>query len=297
MFLGDTFRFGRAGLGLERVTLFCCWSNSARGESPNVFDDLTGFVGEWARRLVAVVLCLLPGRHWGRFESLPLANMAAASALITAAAGVAIGVSGYLVYMSGVADAMNTVALKLAASQAQHPPGKDDLSFFSVRAAGALSIFGFALFTPVGLASTYLVLTGCLRLTAYVVNEPLGDPLLTGIDALVRGVRDKAQRAWRRRRRHALEGREVPDRLVPGKWADVPGADYVVIASRRKEAWTKGAIVMTAETWYRLGEPFDFRSPEGLRTAYPLTALQTTEVLRRGVRYELPPLETPPGRA
>jgi hypothetical protein len=71
----------------------------------------------------------------------------------------------------------------------------------------------------------------------------------------------------------------------------------VVIASRQKPGWTSGTFVITKDAWYRLGEPFEFRSPEGLRTAYTLTALQTTEVLRRGIRYDLPPLDTPPARA
>jgi len=64
----------------------------------------------------------------------------------------------------------------------------------------------------------------------------------------------------------------------------------VVIASRRKPEWTKGAIVMTSSDWYRLGEPVDREVNGALRTMYPLTKLEAVEVVRRGIEYELPSL-------
>ena len=67
-------------------------------------------------------------------------------------------------------------------------------------------------------------------------------------------------------------------------------ADYVVLASRKKAEWTAGAIIMTSTDWYKLGTPFDIDTPAGLRTAYPLTKMDAVEVLRRGIRYELPRL-------
>jgi len=263
-----------------------------------VSGDLIEWAGEWARRLIAVVVCLAPRRHWARFESLPLSNMAAVSAVLTILAGGALGVSGYFAYMQPAAAVTNTAALAVAEKQARGE-ARDiaEIDTSTLRMLSLISFLGFALFTPVGLASIYMVLGGCLRAAAYVVNEPLGDPLLTGLDALVHRIRTTTRVAWRRRRRERLEGRETPDILVTGTWAGVVGADYVVISSRQKAGWTTGTFVITRDTWYRLGEPFDLRLPEGLRKAYPLTALQTTEVLRRGVRYELPPLRTPQGRS
>jgi hypothetical protein len=43
------------------------------------------------------------------------------------------------------------------------------------------------------------------------------------------------------------------------------------------------------------GVPFDIETPSGLRTAYPLKKMETVEVVRRGIQYELPRL--PPRRA
>ena len=39
-----------------------------------------------------------------------------------------------------------------------------------------------------------------------------------------------------------------------------------------------------------LGVPFDIQTPAGLRTAYPLKKMDTVEVVRRGIQYELPRL-------
>jgi hypothetical protein len=37
-------------------------------------------------------------------------------------------------------------------------------------------------------------------------------------------------------------------------------------------------------------EPFDMQTPAGLRTAYPLKKMDTVEVVRRGIQYDLPRL-------
>lgn len=247
---------------------------------------------KWAGHLAAVVLCLAPGRYWTRFYSLPMANAAAASALVTILGGAAVGVSGYLAYMRPAVAGTNVAAFNVAEKQTRGE-ARDiaEVGMPTLRMLSMLSFFGFALFTPTGLVSIYIVLSGCVRLGSYVVDEPLGDPVLTAVDAVVRRISGATRSRWRRERRELQEGPEVPDRLVTGKWVGVPSADYVIISSRRKAGWTRGMFVITADVWYRLGEPFDLRQPEGLRTAYPLTALQTTEVLRHGVRYEMPPLE------
>jgi hypothetical protein len=67
-----------------------------------------------------------------------------------------------------------------------------------------------------------------------------------------------------------------------------------VIASRRKTGWDAGTIVVTPGAWYRLGEPYDVDLPQGLRTAYPMTPIEMTAVLRRWVSYSLPALQRPP---
>ena len=75
-----------------------------------------------------------------------------------------------------------------------------------------------------------------------------------------------------------------------GEWAGVPEFDYVVLAARKKSEWDTGAIILTSSDWYKLGAPFDMETPSGLRTAYPLKKMETVEVVRRGIQYELPHL-------
>jgi len=241
------------------------------------------FVGEWLRRLVAVPLSLLPRRHWDRFESFPVLNMVLVSVVATLIIGTIAGISSYLHYMAYAIDAINAAGIKVADTGRLNRDMLEGLS--------ALSFFGFLFFTPQGLATLYVVVTGSLRMAAFVTDDPIGDPLLTVFDAIGRSVVGRVRRTWRSGTRRMEEGAEVPDQLVTAKWAGVTDAEYVVISSRQKPGWTRGTIVVTSDAWYRLGVPFEFRSPEGLRTAYPLTTLQTSEVLRRSVRYELPPLQ------
>jgi hypothetical protein len=129
-----------------------------------------------------------------------------------------------------------------------------------------------------------------VRAVSSWIDEPFGDPILTGVDTLLhRTRRSRAVRASSRDR-NALEGADEPDRRYPGAWADLPHADFVIVAARRKTGWTKGTFIITPDGWFTLGEQFDRPMPQGVRTIYPLTALATLDVLRQGVSYELPPL-------
>ena len=77
--------------------------------------------------------------------------------------------------------------------------------------------------------------------------------------------------------------------LRTGEWAGLD-VDYIVLTARRKAEWEPGAIIMTNSDWYRLGVPLDVETPAGLRAAYPLKKLESVEVVRRGIQYELPHL-------
>jgi len=239
-----------------------------------------------ARALLAIPAALLPWRHWRRLPALPIDRMATTSGVLTFWAGTFVGFTGFLGYAWRAAGGAVDAALRVAGT---HPVTSLDMQF-----ASAFSVFGFILFTPAGWLATYLSVTGIWRAVAGWADDPFGDPILTGVDAALSGSWRRARQTQRRLARERLEGADVPDRLFPGEWAKRPGVDYVVVASRRKPEWTKGTFVITSGPWYTLGEPFERRLPEGLRTCYPLTAQKTNEVLRRGVPYELPPLTPSP---
>jgi hypothetical protein len=242
--------------------------------------------------VAAVPAGLLPSRRWNALHRLPIERMAAVSAILTMTIGLVMGGRGFLDYARRAASAANDATFELAARQirGEIPP---DVSITTAApvALSALSLVAFVLFTPLGLFSLYLVISGAARAVSCVVDDRFGDPILTGLDSLAARTRRRMSESSRRRVRERAEGPEVPDRLFTGEWAGLAGVTCVVVSSRRKPGWAAGVFVITSDRWFTIGEPFDLQMSGGLRTAYPLREQTTNEVLRKGVRYELPPLE------
>jgi hypothetical protein len=251
-----------------------------------------------ARALLAVPAALLPRRRWNSIETLPVERAALVSGILTMVGGLYAGARGLYAYLNRAAEASIDATFNLAARQNRgETPGAPAITTSDLQALSVFSLVAFVLFTPLGLFSLYLVVSGAARAVSAWIDQPVGDPLLTGVDAAwsrtIRRVRTQRSEAAR----HHAEGPEVPDRLHTGEWAGLEGVDFVVVSSRRKPDWTRGTFVITSDKWYTLGEPFDLELPQGLRTVYPLTEQKVTEVLRRGVAYELPPLGRAPVRS
>jgi hypothetical protein len=151
-----------------------------------------------------------------------------------------------------------------------------------------LSLFTFLLLTPKGLITLYLAVTGTVRAIAAWFDDPIGDPILTGVDALVAGRRARTGDRRARSEREAREGPEVADRVVSSAAAGIPGCDLVIVSSRRKPEWDRGTAVLTPEACYRLGDPVERMVAGRLRYFYPLTEHTDFEAIRRSVRYQLP---------
>jgi hypothetical protein len=222
--------------------------------------------------VIALPFALLPRRRWDAVN-LPVQNVVLPSALITCLGGAAFGITGFFAHMAFI----------LAQREWTAPPMM-------------IYVFiGYVIGTWRGLLSLYLAITGMLRAVAWFVDEPFGDPILTGLDHLIARGRTSHRDRSTRAAREKLEGSDEPDRRYDGEWAGLPGVDFVIVAARRKPGWTKGTWVITDEGWFVLGEPFDRPMPHGLRTVYPLTVQNTLEAVRKSVQYQLPPLrETKP---
>jgi len=241
--------------------------------------------------LIALVAAFLPARYWASLSALPIRRYATLSALLTLSGGFALGIGGFMAYSTRVMQAAGKLQIEVAERQLRGDLPETAVVASGPMAAAMLSPLAFVFLTPVGLVSTYLVLTGLIRALTCVVDDPMGDPVVTLADGVVRRVSRRARSGVQRRRRERAEGPEVPDRLYTGEWAGLKNVDLIVVSSRRKSDWEPGTVVLTRNKWYVIGVPFERHMRDGLRTLYPLSEQKTGEVLRKGVSYELPPLQ------
>lgn len=232
----------------------------------------------------AMIAAWLPHRRWRALpSSIPVERAAVISGLLTILAGAAIGIPGFLEHAGANISFVNETIVREAQRNSAVDYNRGMVMGFS-----GLSIFTFLFLTPTGLLTLYLLGSGAVRAAGAWFEDPVGDPILTAIDAAVTGGRDRGRRERSRRRRDALEGPEVPDRLVSPSAAGLPGCDLVIVASRVKPGWEKGVTVFTADAAYRIGEPVERTIAGRLRTLYPLTEHKDFEAIRKSVYYDLP---------
>ena len=241
-----------------------------------------------ARFVAALVANLMPRRfrlEWG--DRLPITSTAGWSALATFFLAFAIGLPGLLRYATRAGSAVTDTMLATAdaVNQGKASLGKMPEAYL----LSMLTLPAFLFFTPRGLVTLYLGASGLFRCLAFATGEPRGDPLIGGIDAGLRALRTRHRTRRDAELREAQEGPEVADVLLSGRDGGAPEAVYALVASRRKPGWSEGTFVLDGETRYRIGRPFDRRYAGGLRTVYPLLEVATAEVMRRIVRYGLPP--------
>ena len=243
------------------------------------------------RFMVAMFAAILPRRWWPPIEKhLPVRQAATMSGIATFLLAVAIGLPAFLTFAQ--ANASHAIDMMLEATGWRSPSGSaGPVSVEAAQASwlsGFPAIFVFAFFTPIGLLATYLAFTGWFRAISPVFDDARGDPVLTMIDKVVLRWRNRHDERRATEARHRLEGEEVADRVMSGAAAGIPGAEIVVVTSRQKAEWVEGAFVITQQTWYRIGSPVERHTPNGLRTLYPLNVPGEMEVLRKGIRYDLP---------
>jgi hypothetical protein len=233
---------------------------------------------------------LLPSRWWPSLDRyFPVTDSAMLGAIATILAAAAIGVPGFVHHVSEQVASNNQLLLDAAARPENASVPESDWGRMFWGASG-LSLFTFIVLTPAGWASSYLGVSGLWRAIASGLDEPFGDPILTGLDALLlRGIRD-SRATVARVQRESLEGPEMPDRLMSAEQLGVADADFVVAASRRKPDWDRGTVLITEDgTSYRVGTIEERMIAGHLRTLYPLKEHKDFEVFRRVVRYDLPP--------
>jgi hypothetical protein len=242
------------------------------------------------RLAAGALIATLPSRYW-RDGGTRVAPAPLTSGVLTLIAGMALGIPGFFDFLQEFASANNAAAVQVAG---RHPATYDGNAAAVLRGAPtALTALALPLFlftTPLGLLTLYLAGSGLLRALSALVADGFGDPLLTGVDAVIRRARRSRRDRLARRRRETLEGPEMPDRIMGAAHLGIANADFVIVAARRKPEWDEGTVVQTADgAAYRVGRIEERTVAGRLRTLYPLSEHQDLEVFRRLVRYELPP--------
>ena len=239
--------------------------------------------------VLALPLTLLPRRYWQTLD-LPVASMAPLSGFVFLFTGFVIGLRGFFDYIERLRAAEGLSILEVSRLQVEGKLPETAAVSGASGAVYALAPVTFALFTPLGLMATYLIITSIVRIASSYIDEAHGDPILTAVDAIGRRWFGSHRQRTARVTREKLEGAEEPDRRYDAEWAGLTGVDFVIVSARRKPDWHAGTFVITSDGWFTLGEAFDRPTPNGLRTIYPLVLQTTPEVVRKSVAYELPPL-------
>src|SRR5512138_2941292 len=126
------------------------------------------------RFAAAAALSLLPRRTWPPLsEHVPIRAAVLASAAATVVAGIVTGGLGFLDYAAENASAANDAVLEAARSG--RPVVTTAPMFLSMFASVA-----YALGTWSGRFASYLVISGFVRGVAAMLDDPFGDPVLTG---------------------------------------------------------------------------------------------------------------------
>ncbi len=248
------------------------------------------FAGAGVRFALGALAALLPRRLWPSLDPyVPASGAAAVSAAATIVVACAIGIPGFLRYAGDTASAHNTAALRSWESGDPAFDGEGALRRVPM-GMNALAVPMFLFLTPLGWATTYLGTTGALRLASAILDEGLGDPILTGLDTMLVRSRRGTRRTLEGLQREAMEGPEMPDRIASSAQLGITAADFVIVASRRKPGWDTGTVLLTEEgTAYRIGAIEERTIGGRLRTLYAVTLHTDLETFRRVVRYELPP--------
>lgn len=226
----------------------------------------------------AIPAAVLPYRLWRRLPDwLPLEAAAVVSGILTFLGGAAVGVPGFLEHAAANVSLANAAMLSV-----------DSFNRGAVQGFAGMSLYTFLLLTPKGWLTMYLGGSGAFRAIAAWFDDPVGDPALTGLDEILWRSRERWTTTHARDTREALEGAEIPDRVVSSATAGIPGCDFVIVASRRKPGWERGVVVYTATACYRIGDPVERTIAGNLRTLYPLTEHKDLEAVRKSVNYDMP---------
>src|SRR5690349_21279190 len=146
------------------------------------------------------------------------------------AIGFIIGIPGYFLYLERLRGVKELSLLEIGKQQVEGTLPETAAVSGAPGAIYALSPLSFALFTPLGLLATYLIISSIFRIAAAYIDEAHGDPLLTIGDHIA--TRTLAARETNKVRveRAKLEKIDEPDRRYDGEWAGLKDVAFVIVS-------------------------------------------------------------------
>ena len=233
------------------------------------------------RWLGGLLAANLPRHYWNALEAfVPVSSMATIAGLATLFTGLFTGVFGFILFATDVVSQNNAALANNVDPMA--------ITRYMLWAMNGLMLFQFLFLTPQGWIAMYCTASGLARSIGPMLADPHGDFLLTIVDAGARRAWAATVRRGEIDNRKLLEGPHVRDRVHRGAHLGLPKADLVVVASRLKEGWEPGAVVVTERGAYRVMEMEDRTMDGRLRRLYSLVLHEDLEVFRKIVHYEFP---------
>jgi hypothetical protein len=229
----------------------------------------------------------LPRRYWPALDDYVTASgMAAVAGIATLLVGLVTGVFGFILFTEDLVSQNNAALANNVDPMA--------ITRYMMWAMNGLVLFQFLFLTPQGWIAMYCTVTGLARALGPTLDDPHGDFLLTLVDAGARTAWAATVRRGEIDNRKLLEGPEVRDRIHRGAHLGLPKADLVVVASRLKDGWEPGAVVVSERGAYRLTDMEDRTIDGRLRRLYSLVLHEDLEVFRKIVHYEFAQLPGDP---
>jgi len=100
--------------------------------------------------------------------------------MLTLLCGAAVGIPGFLEHAAANASLANAAML---AEEVRNPNAGYNQGM--AQGFAGISFFSFLLLTPKGWLTLYLAVSGAVRAAGSWFDDPIGDPILTGVDHLL----------------------------------------------------------------------------------------------------------------
>jgi hypothetical protein len=226
---------------------------------------------------------MLPERYWHGMH-----RGALLSILLTAGLGIRVGYAGFYQYARVAAEENARLALAMA-GPGGGVAGIDRTTAVAAALQGSILVpFAFFLFTPIGWIADYLFISAVYRAFALAIDHPKGDPLLTVLDNVVHDLVGRCSLLLESLGAARLASLLSGDHVIACRGFAGSDADFLVVAGRRKLAWTLGTTVVAQSIRLRVGEPREVVVAGWRRMCYPLRVIRDVQVDRRIVHYRWP---------